>query len=148
MIGVTGSEAVNLPYNGGIRGAFFRGEEVTIKAGGTYTMVIPELRYGMRALNRWLIGACGEYKVDASLRCTIEEKPVTIKAKPVSFKVVPVENVAVPKHMSLAGDMIRGKVLSVGSSKSFGTPVSYTTVILSVLEVYGGAPRWASRLSS
>lgn len=49
------------------------------------------------------------------------------------------ENVAVPKQMSLAGDMIRGKVLSVGSSKSFGTPVSYTTVILSVLEVYGGS---------
>ena len=49
------------------------------------------------------------------------------------------ENVAVPKQMSLAGDMIRGKVLSVGSSKSFGTPVSYTTVRLSVLEVYGGS---------
>ena len=52
---------------------------------------------------------------------------------------VPAENMAVPKQMSLAGDMIRGKVLSVGSSKSFGTPVSYTTVILSVLEVYGGS---------
>ena len=43
------------------------------------------------------------------------------------------------KQMSLAGDMIRGKVLSVGSSQSFGTPVSYTTVKLSVLEVYGGS---------
>ena len=49
---------------------------------------------------------------------------------------VPAKNIAVPKHMSLAGDMIRSKVLSVGSSQSFGTPVSYTTVILSVLEVY------------
>ena len=52
---------------------------------------------------------------------------------------VPPENVAVPKQMALAGDMIRGKVLSVGSSQSFGTPVSYTTVKLSVLEVYGGS---------
>ena len=52
---------------------------------------------------------------------------------------VPAENMAVPKQMSLAGDMIRGKVLSVGSSQSFGTPVSYTTVKLSVLEVYGGS---------
>ena len=49
---------------------------------------------------------------------------------------VSAENVAVPKHMSLAGDMIRSKVLLVGSSQSFGTPVSYTTVKLSVLEVY------------
>lgn len=138
MIGVTGPEAVNLPYNGGIHKAFFRGKEVTIKAGGTYTMVIPELRYGMRVLHRWLIGACGEYKVDASLRCTIEEKPVTIKAKPVSFKVVPAENVAVPKHMSLAGDMIRGKVLDVGTSQSFCTEITYTSVRLSVLEVYRG----------
>ncbi len=52
---------------------------------------------------------------------------------------VPPENVAVPKQMALAGDMIRGKVLSVGSSQSFGDPTSYTTVKLSVLEVYGGS---------
>jgi len=51
---------------------------------------------------------------------------------------VPAENVAVPKYMSLAGDMIRGKVLSVGSSQSFCTEITYTTVRLSVLEVYRG----------
>ena len=34
--------------------------------------------------------------------------------------------------------MIRGKVLSVGSSQSFFTEITYTTVKLSVFEVYGG----------
>ena len=48
---------------------------------------------------------------------------------------VPAENVAVPKQMALAGDMIRGKVLSVGSSQSFFTEITYTTVRLSVFEV-------------
>ena len=65
--------------------------------------------------------------------------PAATDGGPKAEVKVPAENVVVPKQMSLAGDMIRGKVLSVGSSQSFGTPVSYTTVKLSVLEVYGGS---------
>ena len=65
-------------------------------------------------------------------------KPLAARADASAVKVS-AENVAVPKQMALAGDMIRGKVLSVGSSQSFGTPISYTTVKLSVLEVYGGS---------
>ena len=49
---------------------------------------------------------------------------------------VSAENVAVPKQMSLAGDMIRGKVLSVSPSQHSFTEITYTTVRLSVLEVY------------
>ena len=49
---------------------------------------------------------------------------------------VSAENVAVPKQMSLAGDMSRGKVLSVSPSQHSFTEITYTTVRLSVLEVY------------
>ena len=85
MIELAGPEAVNLPYGGRMTRELRSGKPVTIKAGGTHTIAIPELRYGSRNMSGWMIGAWGGYKVDVSLHCVIEGKPVTIKASPAYF---------------------------------------------------------------
>ncbi len=104
MIELTGPEAVNLPYGGPMTRELRSGKPVTIKAGGTHTIAIPELRYGSRNMSGWMIGAWGRYKVDVSLRCIIEGKPVTIKASPAHFFAMPDNAVLSPASSTVVPD--------------------------------------------
>ena len=90
----------------------------------------------MRALNRWLIGACGEYKVDASLRCTIEEKPVTIKPSPCLSRWCRQKMWLYRSRCHCGADSGQSAVRSL--STCF-TEITRTLVRLSILEVYRGS---------
>lgn len=89
---VKGPGAINVPYRGPMTREFRMGRRMTIASGGTETIRLDGLHYGMRDMSRWLIAAPGKYTIQLGLKARGTPrgrgKPIQITAPPVVLNVL------------------------------------------------------------